>query len=107
MNSGPRVPEQQRRVLRIVLWINVALFLVELVAGLMAWHCWRTPWDMLGDAIVYGFSLYVLARGSTWQARAAFLEGVILAVFGLGVPAALEVARHRTGDARGKVIAAL
>jgi hypothetical protein len=28
---------------------------------------------MLGDAIVYGFSLYVVGRGLVWQARGALL----------------------------------
>jgi hypothetical protein len=34
---------------------------------------------MLGDSIVYGFSLYVVARGPVWLARAAFLKGVVMA----------------------------
>jgi hypothetical protein len=29
---------------------------------------------MLGDAIVYGFSLYVIERGAVWKARAALLK---------------------------------
>ena len=40
---------------------------------------------MLGDAIVYGFSLYVIGRGTVWQARAALLKGLIMAAFGVGV----------------------
>jgi Co/Zn/Cd efflux system component len=40
---------------------------------------------MLGDAIVYGFSLYAVARGTIWQARVALLKGLIMAAFGLGV----------------------
>jgi Co/Zn/Cd efflux system component len=40
---------------------------------------------MLGDAIVYSFSLYVVGRGSLWQARVARLKGVIMAAFGVGV----------------------
>jgi 3-hydroxyisobutyrate dehydrogenase-like beta-hydroxyacid dehydrogenase len=40
---------------------------------------------MLGDAIVYGFSLYAIERGSAWHARAALLKGVIMAAFGVGV----------------------
>ena len=41
--------------------------------------------DMLGDAIVYGFSLYVIHRGTAWHARAAVLKGIIMAAFGIGV----------------------
>src|SRR2546422_6124009 len=78
---------RQRRVLRVVLWINVVMFLVESVAGLLAHSTalFADSVDMLGDAIVYGFSLYAIERGSAWQARAALLKGVIMAVFGIGV----------------------
>jgi Co/Zn/Cd efflux system component len=79
--------ERQRRVLRVVLWINIVMFLVEAMAGLLAHSTalLADSVDMLGDAIVYGFSLYVVARGPVWQARGALLKGVIMALFGLGV----------------------
>lgn len=50
---------------------------------------------MLGDAIVYGFSLYVISRGAVWRARAALLKGVIMAGFGIGVlvQVAFKIAR--------------
>jgi cation diffusion facilitator family transporter len=81
------IPERQRRVLQIVLWINVAMFLAEFVAGLMgrSTALLADSADMLGDSIVYGFSLYVVRRGTVWRARAALLKGVIMAAFGLGV----------------------
>jgi Co/Zn/Cd efflux system component len=81
------IPERQRRVLHIVLWINVVMFLGESIAGVLAHSTalLADSVDMLGDAIVYGFSLYVLARGSIWQTRAALLKGVIMAAFGVGV----------------------
>jgi len=81
------IPEQQRSVLRIVLWINVAMFLVECVAGVVAnsTALLADSVDMLGDAIVYGFSLYVVARGTIWHARSALLKGLIMAAFGVGV----------------------
>ena len=40
---------------------------------------------MLGDAIVYGFSLYVVARGAIWQTRAALLKGSVMAAFAIGI----------------------
>src|SRR6266849_3040788 len=78
--------ERQRRVLRVVLWINVTIFLVESAAGLLAHSTalLADSVDMLGDAIVYGFSLYVVARGPIWKARGALLKGVIMAAFGAG-----------------------
>jgi Co/Zn/Cd efflux system component len=81
------IPERQRRVLHAVLWINIAMFLAEAIAGVLAnsTALLADSVDMLGDAIVYGFSLYVVARGAIWQARAALLKGLIMAAFGVGV----------------------
>jgi Co/Zn/Cd efflux system component len=91
------IPREQRRVLHVVLWINVAMFLVESVAGLLgnSTALFADSVDMLGDAIVYGFSLYVISRGPLWQARAALLKGAIMAAFGIGVlvQAAVKIAR--------------
>jgi cation diffusion facilitator family transporter len=81
------LPVHQRRVLRIVLWLNALMFLAEFGAGLAAHSTalLADSVDMLGDAIVYGFSLYAVARGIMWQARVALLKGFIMAAFGLGV----------------------
>ncbi len=40
---------------------------------------------MLGDSLVYGFSLFVLQRSAVWRARAALVKGVVMAAFGVGV----------------------
>src|SRR2546425_6268226 len=92
------IPERQRRVLTIVLWINAVMFVVEFVAGLLAHSTalLADSVDMLGDAIVYGFSLYVVGRGAVWQGRGALLKGAIMAAFGGGVliQVALQVARR-------------
>jgi cation diffusion facilitator family transporter len=91
------VPARQRRVLRIVLCINAAMFLVEFGAGLLAdsTALLADSVDMLGDALVYGFSLYVVSRSSVWQARAALLKGTVMVIFGLGVfgEAVLKIVR--------------
>jgi Co/Zn/Cd efflux system component len=81
------VPREQRRVLYAVLWINAAMFLAESIGGLMAHSTALVAdsVDMLGDAIVYGFSLYVIHRGTVWKARAALLKGIVMAAFGIGV----------------------
>jgi Co/Zn/Cd efflux system component len=81
------VPAHQRRVLRIVLWLNAVMFAAEFGAGLVAHSTalLADSVDMLGDAIIYGFSLYAIARGEMWQARAALLKGLIMAAFGIGV----------------------
>ena len=70
-----------------VLAINAGLFLVESVAGVLARSAalLGDSLDMLGDALVYGFSLYVLNRGAIWRVRAAYAKGVVMLVFGVGV----------------------
>jgi len=74
-------------VLQVALWINAAMFVVESVSGLAAnsTALLADSVDMLGDAIVYGLSLYAIGRGLAWQSRAAFLKGSIMAAFGLGI----------------------
>lgn len=94
------VQARQRRVLTVVLGINAVMFLTECLAGLLSHSTalLADSVDMLGDAIVYGFSLYVVGRGSQWQARGALLKSGFMAVFGFVV--LVEVA---TKLARGLV----
>lgn len=78
---------RQSSTLKIVLGINAVMFIVELTAGLLgnSISLVADSLDMLGDALVYGFSLYVVARSSTMKAKAALLKGIIMAAFGLFV----------------------
>jgi len=75
------------RVLWVVLAINTLMFVVEGTAGLLAHSTslLADALDMLGDALVYGFSLYVVARSARWQAGAALAKGIFMLLFGLGV----------------------
>lgn len=79
--------ESHGRVLWIVLAINAVMFVVEGGAGLIAHSTslLADALDMLGDALVYGFSLFVLARSVRWQAGASLAKGVFMLLFGLGV----------------------
>ncbi|MCZ6785494.1 MAG: cation transporter [Proteobacteria bacterium] len=79
--------DRQRGVLAAVLIVNLAMFFVEFGAGILSGSTalLADSLDMLGDSLVYGFSLYVLQRSLAWRARAALAKGVIMAVFGLGV----------------------
>jgi hypothetical protein len=76
-----------RRVLRIVLAINLAMFFVEFTAGVLARSTalMADSVDMLGDALVYMLSLYALERGLRWRAGAALAKGAIIAAFGIWV----------------------
>ncbi|MCA9452052.1 MAG: cation transporter, partial [Nitrospira sp.] len=79
--------DRQSSTLKIVLGINAVMFFVELIAGLLAGSVSliADSLDMLGDALVYGFSIYVIARGARMKAKAALLKGGIMAAFGLFV----------------------
>ena len=78
---------RQSATLKIVLAINAVMFVVELTAGLIGHSVSLVAdsLDMLGDALVYGFSLYVVARGARMKAKAALLKGIIMLGFGLFV----------------------
>jgi len=78
---------RQSATLKIVLAINAVMFVVELTAGLLGHSVSLVAdsLDMLGDALVYGFSLYVVARGAAMKAKAALLKGIIMVGFGLFV----------------------
>ncbi len=75
----------QARILKIVLLINALMFFVELVAGILAnsSSLLGDALDMLGDATVYGFSLYVLDRGPRLRATAALMKGGVMTAFAL------------------------
>jgi len=79
-----RLRERQTATLRLVLLVNAGMFVVELVSGLFAGSValLADSLDMLGDALVYGFSLYVVARGPAWKARAAVAKAAVMGLFG-------------------------
>jgi Co/Zn/Cd efflux system component len=79
-----RLRERQAMTLRLVLLANAGMFVVELVSGLLAASValLADSLDMLGDALVYGFSLYVVARGALWKARAAVAKALVMGLFG-------------------------
>ena len=78
---------RQSSMLKWVLGINAIMFIVELTAGLMSGSLslLADSLDMLGDALVYGFSIYVVARGARMKARVALFKGIIMAMFALFV----------------------
>lgn len=75
-----KLRKQQSKVLWAVLFINAVMFIVEFGAGIRAASLSLTgdSLDMLGDALVYGSSLYVINRGRKAQAKSAFLKGSIM-----------------------------
>ncbi|CAN7277797.1 cation transporter [Phenylobacterium sp. LjRoot225] len=80
-------------MLATVLVLNALMFIVEFGAGLVAGSAalMADAVDMLGDAFVYGLSLFALSRGSRWKAGAALAKGGFIFLFGLGVLAEIGV----------------
>jgi cation diffusion facilitator family transporter len=77
----------QKRVLWAVLFINILMFLIEGIYGLNAQSTslLADSLDMLGDAFVYGVSLFVIGKTPRWNASVSLLKGIVMALFGLGV----------------------
>ncbi|ABW28015.1 cation transporter [Acaryochloris marina] len=82
-----KLRKQQAKVLWAVLLINLLMFFVEFGAGIRAESLSLTgdSLDMLGDALVYASSLYVLNKSVKAQAGAAFLKGLIMFLLAIGV----------------------
>ena len=78
---------EQRRVLQMVLAINAAMFVAEFSAGAIAGSAalMADSVDMLGDALVYGLSIYALSRSERWKGGAALAKGIFILAFGLGI----------------------
>lgn len=78
---------KQGSVLKWVLLINALMFVLEFTFGILSRSSslMADSLDMLGDAGVYAFSLYVLNRGAVWRARAGLLKGIVMAILGMGV----------------------
>ncbi len=78
---------RQSSMLKTVLAINAVMFLIELTAGLISGSASLVAdsLDMLGDALVYGFSIYAVTGGARMKAKAALFKGGIMAAFGFFV----------------------
>lgn len=79
--------EKQGKVLKIVLALNLVMFGLEFTFGILAdsTALLADSLDMLGDAAVYAFSLYVLAKSIRWRAGSSLLKGLIMLAFGFVV----------------------
>jgi Co/Zn/Cd efflux system component len=78
---------EQRRVLQLVLAINAVMFVAEFGAGIIAGSTalMADAVDMLGDALVYGLSLFALSRSDRWKGGAALAKGMFILAFGIGI----------------------
>lgn len=75
-----KLAKDQRKVLWIVLAINLVMFGVEAIAGIFgdSIALLGDSLDMLGDSFAYGASLFVVGMGSLAKARSAMFKGWII-----------------------------
>lgn len=85
---------QQGRVLKTLLAINAAMFVVEMSAGIVAESTGliADSLDMLADAVVYGIGLYAVGRAASAKIGAALVSGYFQMALALIV--ALDVSRR-------------
>ena len=85
---------EQRRTLLIALALNVAMFAVEVTAGIVGSSMGLVAegLDNLTDAAAYGFAMLAMTRGTAFKAKAATVSGLVLLALGIGV--LVEVGRR-------------
>lgn len=81
------VQARERRVLLVVLALNVLLVVVLAIAGVLGDSSGliANALDNASDSVVYAISLFAVGRGVRWKARAARVSGVLLLVLAAGV----------------------
>lgn len=77
----------ERRILIIVLTLNVFMFVAEFGAGILSHSTalLADSLDMFADAFVYGLSLFALGRDQIWRNHAALANGILQLLIGLGI----------------------
>lgn len=77
----------KRKILWTVLVLNLIMFFVEGITGWMAQSnaLMADALDMLGDAVVYGFSLFVIQLDPIWRTRSGILKATIMSVFAFSI----------------------
>jgi Co/Zn/Cd efflux system component len=88
LNLDPhRGNSSYRRILWTVLAINLAMFLVEIGAGLAAGSAslQADALDFFGDAANYAISLMVVGMALRYRASAALAKGATMGLFGLWI----------------------
>ncbi|BCN92295.1 hypothetical protein THMIRHAM_00800 [Thiomicrorhabdus immobilis] len=84
----------QKKLLTVLLSINIAFFVFELGIG---WYAESTgliadSLDMLADALIYGVAIYAIGRAASIKANAALLSGYFQMT--LAILIGLEVVRR-------------
>ena len=84
---APDVDARYRRILWVALGLNIVMFVVEIVASVIAGSVSlrAEALDFLGDAANYALALAVVGLALHWRAKAALLKGSVMGMFGLWV----------------------
>jgi len=79
--------KQLKQIFIIVMVINFVMFVAEFIGGIVASSnaLLGDSLDMLGDASVYGISLFVINRPSNIRAKASLIKGFIMLFLGFFV----------------------
>ena len=85
--GGGSASPAYRRVLWVALAVNLAMFFVEIGAGVAAGSAslLADSLDFLGDSANYALSLFVLGQALAWRARASLVKAASMGAFGLWV----------------------
>ena len=77
----------KRKTLWIVLTLNLCMFFIEGISGWLAQSnaLMADSLDMLGDAAIYGFSLFVIQLAPIWRTRSGILKASIMSLFAFGI----------------------
>ena len=76
-----------RKIFIAVFAVNAVMFCIEFISGTLA-HSTSLiadSLDMLGDAFVYGISLYVLTKDQQARNKASLIKGIVMLLLGLNV----------------------
>lgn len=93
-HADTRSPADERRTLKLLLWINAVMFVIELGTGLLAESTGliADSLDMFADAAVYSLALYAVGAAAYRQQKSARLAGWLQLALALGAIA--EVLRR-------------
>lgn len=96
------------KTLRLALALNAAMFVVELIGGIVGESSGliADSLDMLADASAYGIAIAAASQGALFKVRAATFSGTILFLLGLGACIA-AIGRTITGSEPESLIMAV
>ena len=105
----PSASPAWRRALWIALFVNAAMFGIEIVAGVAADSraLQADALDFFGDAANYAISLGVAGLALAWRARASLVKGATIILFGVYVLVSAVVAAIGTATPKPEVMGAV